>query len=29
MKQKNNDIDYLFHYWIAGKKPQALGVLAQ
>jgi Na+/H+-dicarboxylate symporter/ABC-type amino acid transport substrate-binding protein len=23
MKQKNNDIDHLFNYWVAGKKPQA------
>jgi Na+/H+-dicarboxylate symporter/ABC-type amino acid transport substrate-binding protein len=29
MKQKNNDIDHLFHYWIAGKKPQDFTVLAQ
>ena len=24
MKQKNNDIDHLFHYWIAGKEPIAI-----
>ncbi|MEW6993874.1 cation:dicarboxylase symporter family transporter [Colwelliaceae bacterium MEBiC 14330] len=24
MKQKNNDIDHLFHYWIAGKEPQVI-----
>lgn len=24
MKQKNNDINHLFHYWIAGKNPQVL-----
>ncbi len=29
MKQKNNDIDYLFHYWIAGKKPKAIKLLTQ
>ncbi len=29
MKQKNKDIDHLFNYWIAGKKPQILTVLAQ
>jgi len=27
MKQKNNDIDHLFHYWIAGKKPNVIKVL--
>jgi len=29
MKQKNKDIDHLFNYWIAGKKPQTLIVLGQ
>lgn len=24
MKQKNNTIEQLFHYWIAGKKPQSI-----
>lgn len=29
MKQKNKDIEHLFHYWIAGKKPQVIHLLAQ
>jgi hypothetical protein len=29
MKQKNKDIDHLFHYWIAGKEPNATQVLKQ
>jgi ABC-type amino acid transport substrate-binding protein len=29
MKQKNKDIDHLFNYWIAGKKPQILIALGQ
>ena len=29
MMQKNNNIDQLFHYWIAGKKPKSLLTLPQ
>ncbi len=29
MKKKNKDIEHLFNYWIAGKKPQVINVLQQ
>jgi len=29
MKQKNKDIEHLFNYWIAGKKPQVIHLLEQ
>jgi ABC-type amino acid transport substrate-binding protein len=29
MKKKNRDIEHLFHYWIAGKKPQVVKTLQQ
>jgi len=29
MKQKNKDIEHLFHYWIAGKKPAVIHLLDQ
>lgn len=28
MKQKNDDIEHLFNYWIAGKKPEVIRVLS-